>query len=89
MSYVECKRCGFRWAASNARKNVELCASCRARPSRTVVSDSGDRCKPWRGMFADDDVTPVDDDGAPVLPGVRMCGHTDCVNEDHIREWEW
>lgn len=40
-------------------------------------------------MFADDEVTPVDDDGVPVLPGVRMCGHTDCVNPDHVRGWEW
>jgi hypothetical protein len=31
-----------------------------------------------------DEVTPVDDDGQPVLPGVRSCGHTDCVAHYHV-----
>lgn len=40
-------------------------------------------------MFAKDDVTPVDDDGNPVLPGFRVCGHLDCVNSEHVREFQW
>jgi len=31
-----------------------------------------------------DEVTPVDDDGNVVLPGVRSCGHTDCVAPYHV-----
>jgi hypothetical protein len=41
---------------------------------------------PWHGGFAVDDVTPIDDDGLPVLPGVRACGHNDCVNISHIQK---
>lgn len=87
--FVECERCGHRWDASNARKNVALCSSCRARPARTVYTPAGDRCKPWRGMFDMDEVTPVDDDGIPVLPGWRECGNFDCVNPDHVRGDDW
>lgn len=89
MPYVECQRCGFRWDASNARKNASLCASCRARPARTVYTQSGDRCRPWRGMFAQDEVTPVDDNGIPVLPGFRRCKNMDCVNPEHVEEFKW
>lgn len=89
MPFVECRRCGFRWDASNARKNVTLCSSCRARPARTVYMEDGQRCRPWRGMFAPDEVTPVDDDGVPFMPGFRTCGHTDCTNPEHVREFKW
>jgi hypothetical protein len=44
------------------------------------------KCLPWHGGFAVDDVTPIDDDGAAVLPGVRLCGHNDCVNISHIQK---
>jgi|DEB0MinimDraft_6_1074348.scaffolds.fasta_scaffold01123_19 hypothetical protein len=50
---------------------------------KTVNSVSG-KCIPWHGMFARDAVTPVDDDGMPVLPGARICGRKDCVNTDHL-----
>lgn len=83
MAIVECERCGYRWDASNARKNASLCSSCRARPARTVWSDLG-KCEPWRGMFAADEVTPVDDDGVMVMPGLRRCGNEDCVNPSHV-----
>jgi len=84
--FVECKRCGFRWDATNARKNVALCASCRARPARTVHSVDLGKCKPWRGFFDVDEVTPVDDEGEPFLPGERICGNSDCVNLQHVEE---
>ncbi len=82
--FVECQRCGFRWDATNARKNVALCASCRARPARTVYTIDLGKCKPWRGYFDVDEVTPVDDDGEPFLPGERICKNMDCVNPDHV-----
>ena len=34
---------------------------------------------PWHGFFAADEITPIDDDGKPIFPGVRSCGHNDCV----------
>jgi hypothetical protein len=42
------------------------------------------KCLPWHGQFAADEATPLDDDGVAVLPGVRACGHNDCVNPSHI-----
>jgi hypothetical protein len=39
---------------------------------------------PWHGRFGADMVTPVDEDGVAVLPGVRKCGRLDCVNASHI-----
>jgi hypothetical protein len=86
MAFVECKRCGYRWDATNARKSVELCSSCRARPARTVISAELGKCKPWRGLFDADEVTPVDDEGLPFMQGVRSCGKSDCVNPYHVEE---
>jgi hypothetical protein len=43
------------------------------------------KCLPWQGMFVNE-VTPIFDDGREVLPGVRSCGHSDCVNGNHISE---
>jgi len=43
---------------------------------------------PWHGRFAADEITPVDDDGKPVFPGVRSCGHNDCVNVAHVIGYE-
>ena len=33
---------------------------------------------------ANDDLEPIDDAGELVLPGVRICGHKDCVNPKHV-----
>jgi len=62
------------------------CASCRARPARTVHSVDLGKCKPWRGFFDVDEVTPVDDEGEPFLPGERICGNSDCVSPQHVEE---
>jgi len=37
-------------------------------------------------MFGSDWVTPIDEDGAEVMPGKRTCGHKDCVNPDHVEK---
>ena len=39
---------------------------------------------PWHGLFGEDELTPIDDFGVPVLPGKRICGKKDCVNELHV-----
>jgi len=52
-----------------------------------VITEYG-RCTPWQGLFTADEVTPVDDDGLPVLPGKRLCGMNDCVNPEHIEREE-
>jgi hypothetical protein len=30
-------------------------------------------------------LTPVDDDGLEVLPGIRTCGNLDCVSPAHVK----
>ena len=41
------------------------------------------RCEPHRGRV-NDDLEPIDDAGELVLPGIRVCGHKDCVNPKHV-----
>ena len=75
-----CLRCGFVWMLHTSRKNDnEYCSSCRYR-KRSKVGE----CIPWQGHYAEDFVTPIDDDGNEVLPGKRKCGHKDCVSPSHI-----
>lgn len=85
MGTIRCERCGFEWQLNSSRQKTILCVSCRAKKVQTVHTAKG-KCIPWHGGFAADDVTPLDDDGTPVLPGIRVCGHQDCVRSDHILE---
>jgi hypothetical protein len=43
---------------------------------------------PWHGHFGADEITPIDDDGKPVFPGVRSCGNNDCCNPQHVIGYE-
>lgn len=83
MPRIECERCGFEWELNSSRQKTVLCTSCRAVKVQTVHTKKG-KCLPWHGNFAADEATPLDDDGVAVLPGVRACGHNDCVNPSHI-----
>jgi hypothetical protein len=81
---VECCRCGFKWvvnAEKRGRKDLK-CISCRVKPAHTIQYGKL-RCTPHQGSL-DADLNPVDDKGRIVLPGVRVCGHRDCVNPTHI-----
>ena len=80
-------RCGFEWEVATQRKPENYCPSCRAKQVQTV-DIGGDKCHPWQGRFDVDDVTPILEDGSPVKPGRRICGHSDCVNSRHIVEGE-
>ena len=82
MGVIQCERCGFEWELSSSRQKTILCASCRAKKVQTVHTKKG-KCIPWSGYFAADDVTPIHEDGSLVMPGVRRCGHNDCVNPSH------
>lgn len=75
----QCKRCGATWEDTATRKNSDLCQSCRARKTQKI-----DGCIVWHGHFGFDMVTPVDDEGEEVLPGIRICEKLDCVNPSHI-----
>lgn len=85
MHSTQCVRCGFIWDIVNTRKIPKLCQSCRAEPIRSIMTDKG-KCIIWHGFFDVDHVTPVDEDGEPILPGNRLCGNKDCVNKAHVTE---
>ena len=83
-NHVECRRCGFKWAVNaekRGRKDL-LCISCRVKPATTIQYGQL-RCIPHQGSL-NDDLHPVDDDGNLFLEGIRICGHSDCVNDKHI-----
>jgi hypothetical protein len=37
----------------------------------------------WQGNYAEDMVTPINEDGELVMLGIAKCGHLDCVNPEH------
>ena len=80
-----CDRCGFVWHRSQPRFVDGLCSSCTALDGR-VLAPRRSTCQPWQGTFAPDDITPVDNNGAPVFPGIRICGNRDCVTPKHIKK---
>jgi hypothetical protein len=83
MPVITCERCGFEWTVNTIRNKTSLCSSCRARKVQTVHTSHG-KCLPWHGNFDPDQITPVDDDGQPILPGIRLCSNHDCVAPSHI-----
>lgn len=87
MKTITCVRCGNERVVTVVRDNPKTCYSCRAKAVVTVHGPHG-KCLPWRGAFADDDVTPIDSVGNPVLPGRRVCGHSDCVSQSHVVDSE-
>lgn len=87
MPVVQCERCGYEWSVSSRRGKFILCASCRARRVQTISAAVG-KCFPWGGRFAADEITPLDNDGKPMFPGVRSCGNNDCVNVAHVIGYE-
>jgi hypothetical protein len=58
------------------------CSDCRNGMANEIKYD-GKVCRPWRGEV-DEDFNPIDRNLKLYLPGVRVCGHKDCVNKDHI-----
>jgi hypothetical protein len=80
-----CNRCGFIWNIRQPRFVDGLCSSCLAKQEK-VLRTGRLACQPWQGRFARDDVTPVNQNGEPVLPGHRLCKNSDCVNPKHIRK---
>jgi hypothetical protein len=59
-----------------------LCADCR-NGRANEIKYNGTVCRPWRGEV-DEDFRPIDRNLKLYLPGLRTCGHKDCVNKEHI-----
>ena len=87
MPTVQCSRCGFEWEIKSVRNPEVFCYSCRSKKVQTVHGSLG-KCVPWHGRFAADFDTPIDDDGLVVMPGVRLCGKSDCVSPRHVIPFE-
>lgn len=81
---IECRRCGFQWAVSNEKRGRKdlLCVSCRMKPAN-MLQYGKLRCIPHKGAL-DSELNPIDNLGQLVVPGVRVCGHRDCVNDAHV-----
>lgn len=83
MERILCLRCGGR--LDNRRRKDDFCSSCKMKPAKTVPFGD-DVCIPWRGDF--DEVDNPLQGGSLYLPGVRVCNHSDCVNPNHIINFE-
>jgi hypothetical protein len=85
---MNCERCGISVseAAIERRKARGTydgkCADCR-NGQANEIKYNGTVCRPWRGEV-DEDFNPIDRNLKPYLPGLRTCGHKDCVNKEHI-----
>lgn len=74
----QCPRCGILWEVNTTRKTPDTCGSCRTK-KQTRIGD----CLIWQGNYAEDLVTPITEDGEPVIQGTPTCGHLDCVLPEH------
>ena len=85
---MNCNRCGIEVseAAIERRKARGTydgkCADCR-NGQANEIKYNGTVCRPWRGEV-DEDFNPIDRNLKLYLPGLRTCGHKDCVNKEHI-----
>jgi hypothetical protein len=85
---MNCERCGMNVSEAaierrKARGTYDgLCADCR-NGRANEIKYNGTVCRPWRGEV-DEDFNPIDRNLKPYLPGLRTCGHKDCVNKEHI-----
>jgi len=85
---MNCERCGIEIdertiVRRKARgQDDQRCSDCRTQHLYEIKYE-GIVCRPWRGEV-DEDLNPIDGQLRLYLPGVRTCGHRDCVNKEHI-----
>jgi hypothetical protein len=81
---LTCARCGFtEFVPADKRKRKDkLCGDCRRRPAKSINYGRSKSCKPHHGEFDLED-NPIQL-GELLLPGKRVCGHSDCVETTHI-----
>lgn len=84
---MNCIRCGIDDFGAGISRRVnrgdeQLCAACVAKPT-TRVMYKGEMCHPWDGLHDDWD-NPITASKQPYMPGIRTCGHVDCVRPSHV-----
>ena len=77
-----CRRCCIIVVYKNKKKRIAQCVDCRAKP-QNVITYGDNKCVVWNGDFHPETDWPMLN-GELVLPGKRTCGHSDCVNAEHI-----
>lgn len=83
-TFCVCDGCGLTYTLSTRRATkTDYCKSCVAKPVKVVTYGSNGYCVPWQGDF-DEWENPIQN-GELYKPGVRTCGHRDCVREAHIQ----
>ena len=89
---ANCERCGCFMrddtALSRAKRGKGMwgCQECRAGQMSRVRTAYG-VCTPHHGDFDEHD-RPLQKNGELFRAGHRLCGHSDCVDLDHIRASE-
>ena len=78
---AQCARCGLAWVVSPDKRNRSglLCASCRAKPAKSISYGFKKPCLP---------ATEVDQFDNPIvnghpLTGQTICSHRDCMELSH------
>ncbi len=85
---MNCERCGIEIDERTIERRKgrgildQRCSDCRVK-QLNEIKYNGIVCRPWRGEV-DEELNPIDGQLRLYLPGVRTCGHRDCVNKDHI-----
>lgn len=85
---MNCERCGVEMDSAIIHKREvrgiydKRCSDCRMKPSRKINYED-DYCMPHKGEL-DAEFNPIDNKGRPYLPGLRTCGHKDCIRKTHI-----
>jgi hypothetical protein len=91
-----CSRCGILipWmtiAKRASRGNTEdRCRDCIPRDTVHRIQKPGikNECNPWAGDVDLDTMQPLNANGEPHMPGIRICGHLDCCNRNHVISFE-
>jgi hypothetical protein len=97
-AYIFCKQCGIIipylvWYKRKSRNRADWdhCKDCNATPKKVEVfvhpSLGRIACCPYVGEV-NDLWQPINAVGDLYLPGKRICGHSDCVNTNHIEKPE-
>jgi hypothetical protein len=91
-----CPACGVMLSASLLYKRKERgnmlemkCRKCYGKSanyheSRVRDLETGLVCYPWRGEMDYDRMVCLNEAGEAIYLGERICGHADCINEDHV-----
>ena len=89
---AECERCGCHMKDDTANQRLQRgrdlwgCGQCQA-GRQTKVRTAYGVCTPHQGEFDEHD-RPLTKNGELYRAGFRLCGHSDCVDLDHIRASE-